>query len=286
MPRRNTKGKIFVSYHKPFKVIDRDFIIPVHAGRACIKRNKDSEMTNGYDKAVLDSMMGDDSGDNISSRNNEFNECTVMYWAWKNAGISNMDYVGFFQYRRQLILSNYFDKAKDDFEKRVYKCVHFKKTNDAFCNKIGLNEDRILELLNEYDCLIPYSTDLAAMDISSPYEDWVRKIPGVHVGDLVRLQDLMKEKHPEIADAFDEYLNSPKKLMYQIYIAKPDVVNEYCKWLFDILFEIDKHIDTSLYSINGKRTIGYLAEILFGFYFTMMKKEIKIKECGVTFIDE
>ncbi len=285
MAEHNTKGKIFVAYHKPFMMLDRDFIVPVHAGRACQKENKDSGSVN-KNGSSLENLIGDDTGDNISARNNEFNECSVLYWAWKNVDFSKLAYVGFFQYRRQFILNDYFDHAKDDFEKRVYKCVHFKKINNGFYDKIDLNEDKILSILQEYDCIIPYTTDLAAMGISSPYEDWVRKIPGVHVGDLVKLEEIVKKMHPEIADEFEEYLNSPKKLMYQIFIARPDIAKQYCKWLFNILFEVDKHIDSSLYSVNGKRTIGYLAEILYGFYFTHMKKELKIKECGITFIDE
>ena len=285
MAEHNTKGKIFVAYHKPFMMLDRDFIVPVHAGRACQKENKDSGSVN-KNGSSLENLIGDDTGDNISARNNEFNECSVLYWAWKNVDFSKLAYVGFFQYRRQFILNDYFDHAKDDFEKRVYKCVHFKKINNGFYDKIDLNEDKILSILQEYDCIIPYTTDLAAMGISSPYEDWVRKIPGVHVGDLVKLEEIVKKMHPEIADEFEEYLNSPKKLMYQIFIARPVIAKQYCKWLFNILFEVDKHIDSSLYSVNGKRTIGYLAEILYGFYFTHMKKELKIKECGITFIDE
>jgi hypothetical protein len=284
MAEHDTKGKIFVAYHKPFVMLDRDFIVPVHAGKSCLKENKDSN--SKVKGSPLDDLIGDDTGDNISNRNNEFNECSVLYWAWKNVDFSKMKYVGFFQYRRQFILNDYFDHAKDDFEKTVYKCVHFKTINNSFYKKIDLTEERILDILNDYDCIIPYATDLQAMNISSPYDDWVRKIPGVHVGDLVKLEEVMKEMHPELADKFEEYLNSPKKLMYQIFIAKPTIAKNYCEWLFKILFEIDKKIDTSLYSINGKRTIGYLAEILYGFYFTMLKETAKVKECGITFIDE
>ena len=286
MLQHDAKGKIFVAYHKPFKTIDQNFIIPIHAGRACKKKNKDSDAPNKHASSFLENMIGDDTGDNISERNNEFNECSILYWVWKNEDFNKLKYIGFSQYRRQLILNDYFDKSKNTFEKKVYKCVHFKNINKNFCKKIGLTEDHILNLLKKYDCIIPYTTDLKAMDISSPYEDWVRKIPGVHINDLVELEKLMKEIHPEAYHNFEKYLNSPKKLMYQIFITKPEIFQKYCSWLFEILFKIDPRINTSLYSINGKRTLGYLAEILYGFYFTNLKNTIKIKECGVAFIDE
>ena len=286
MAQSESQGKIFVAYHKPFSVIKKDFIVPVHAGRACVHANKDNVKNQPYRSTMLNQMIGDDTGDNISERNHEYNECSVLYWAWKNVDFSTLKYVGFFQYRRQLILNDYFDHAKDDFEKRVYRCVHFPKITPNFCQCIGLTEAKILSLLEQYDCLTPYPTNLKAMNISSSYEDWVRKIPGVHINDLVALERLMQAVHPELADSFKIYLNSPQKLMYQIFIAKPEIANEYCAWLFDLLFKIDPLIDTSLYSINGKRTLGYLAEILYGFYFTHLKETHRVKECGVAFINK
>lgn len=278
-------GYIFTAYHKPFKLLDEDFIVPVHAGRTCAEERKDDAAD--ADSDFLSKLIGDDTGDSISARNNEFSECTVLYWMWKNLPLQDYKYIGLFQYRRQLILNEVFDNAKDDTEKKAYKCVHFKNVSSNFGKTIGLTDDRITELLSEYDCILPYSSDLGVLGISSPYEDWVRRIPGVHVDDLVELERLMKQKHPELADAFGRYLNAPYKRMYQIFIARPEIVENYCAWMFDILFEADKYADTSLYTVNGRRTLGYLAEILYGFYFTYMQDigAIKAKECGVTFLE-
>lgn len=287
MTECEAKGKIFVAYHKSFQLINKNFITPVHAGRACKKKNKDSGKIKKTKIDFLSKIIGDDTGDNISDRNNEFNECSVLYWVWKNVDIKNYKYVGMFQYRRQLILNDYFKRSKkNNIEKKAYRCIHFKKINNNFCNKIGLTEENILNILNDYDCIVPYPTNLKEIKITSSYEDWVQMIPGVHVGDLVELEKAVKKIHPEMSEDFEKYLNSPQKLMYQIFIAKPEIFYDYCKWMFEILFQVDKKINTSLYSINGKRTLGYLAEILYGFYFTYMRNKIKIKECGVSFIDE
>ena len=147
-------------------------------------------------------------------------------------------------------------------------------------------EQSILDNLQCYDCIVPYASNLEAIQIASPYEDWVRAIPGVHIDDLILLEEYMKSTHPEQAMDFNSYLNSPRKLMYHIFITKPETFKKYCAWLFDILFKVEPLIDTSLYSTNGKRTLGYLAEILYGFYFTQLQKEYRVKECGVAFIDK
>lgn len=279
-------GYIFTAYHKPFSLLDSDFIIPIHAGRACAHKNKDGNTDDAGIK-FLTSMAGDDTGDNISARNNEYSECTVLYWMWKNLNLNDYKYIGLFQYRRQLILNDVFDKAKDDIEKKAYKCVHFKNIGSDFSNSIGLTDAAISTLLEEYDIVLPYESDLAQLGITSPYDDWANKIPGVHIDDLVELEETLKRIHPELTDEIEEYLNSPRKRMYQIFIAKPQVIADYCKWMFNVLFDTDARIDTSMYSVNGKRTLGYLAEILYGFYFGHMQKtgELKIKECGVSFID-
>ena len=284
--RKTAEGTIFVAYHKPYSILKGDFITPVHAGRSCAVANKDSNTPSDSHDTFFRNMVGDDTGVNISSRNNEFNECSVLYWIWKNADIKNLKYIGFFQYRRHLILNEYFENSKDDIEKSAYRCTHFKKITSNYDDIIGLNEKNILNILKDYDCILPLSTDFTAINTTSVYDDWVYNIPGVHVDDLIELENVIAKLHPEMSDDLCKYLNSPKKRMYHIFITKPSIFNEYCDWLFNILFELDKRIDTSLYSVNGKRTLGYLAETLYGFYFSYKKNEIKIKECGVAFIDK
>lgn len=284
---QDNKGMIFVSYHKPFQIVDKEFIVPINAGRGCNESTKDGEKNGELKKWLLEHTIGDNTGDNISDRNSEFCECTALYWMWKNVDYSKLDYIGLFQYRRLLILNDYFEKAENDIEKKAYKCVHYSKKTKAIPKLIDLSETTIKDILQNYDCIVPYSTEFKYLDTSNAYDDWVKNIPGVHVGDLVELENVMKELHPEYADAFSKYLNSPQKRMYHLFIARPKVFSDYCEWLFELLFEVDKRIDSTLYTINGKRTMGYLAETLYGFYFTYFSKcnKFSMKETGVLFLD-
>lgn len=281
------KGYIFVSYHKPYPILKQDFLVPMHAGRACTADKKDAAFRREDHAWLVSNTIGDDSGDNISAKNHEYCECTSLYWAWKNTDFSGFAYVGAMQYRRQFILSDVFDKAAEDEEKRVYRCLHFAKDEPELCAQIGLNDEAIRGLLETCDVILPYPSDLAAMGVTNIYDDWVSRIEGVHVDDLVRLEQEMRQMHPDCAAEFESYLNGPEKLMYQMFIAKPQVMADYCEWLFGILFAIEPKLDTHLYTINGKRTLGYLAEILYGFYFTQLEKQgkIKVKHCGVTYLE-
>lgn len=283
----NVNGKLFFTYHKPWRVFNDDHIKNLNVGRECIERTKDGILSVEDLKWLEYNTIGDNIGDNISIRNREFCECTGLYWIWKNIDIYNLDYIGIMQYRRQLILNDCFEKHPDDLEKIVYKCIHFSKDKKDLINTIGLKDDIIVEIMSQFDCIIPHPSELDKMKITNIYDDWVSKIPGVHIDDLIILDEVFTKKYPNEADLFREYLLSDKKYMYQIFIAKPVVFNDYCSWLFDLLFDIDKLIDTSLYTINGKRTIGYLAEILYGYYFYKMKvnSKYKILETGVTFLE-
>ena len=63
--------------------------------------------------------------------------------------------------------------------------------------------------------------------------------------------------------------------MGNMFIMKKDLMNEYCKWLFDILFKLEEITDTSEYDEYQKRVYGFMAERLFNLY-CYNKKTMKI----------
>ncbi|MBQ6343357.1 MAG: DUF4422 domain-containing protein [Anaerolineaceae bacterium] len=103
--------------------------------------------------------------------------------------------------------------------------------------------------------------------------------------DLYILTEVFGTKYPEEYHLLQEYLYSPGKLMYQVFILRNEIFSAYCEWLFDLLFEIDKNIDSSLYTVNGKRTMVYLAEILYGYYFSYRVTGLKVLHTGVTYLE-
>lgn len=114
------KFKILVASHKPDKVYSDDVYTPIHVGRAISKYKE--EMSN---------MLGDDTGDNISSKNKEYCELTAIYWAWKN--LKDVDYIGLMHYRR------YFE-TKYSLEEMIF----LMNTYDVVLTKPYLH-DRCLE---------------------------------------------------------------------------------------------------------------------------------------------
>lgn len=75
-----------------------EWMIPVQGGVSCT------------DKAITGVIYADNEGENISSKNRDYCELTVTYWAWKN---KHSTYKGICHYRRMLLLQ------KEDLQKCI-----------------------------------------------------------------------------------------------------------------------------------------------------------------------
>lgn len=45
-------------------------------------------------------------------------------------------------------------------------------------------------------------------------------------------------------------------------VMKRGLLDQYCQWLFDILFTLESMLDTSAYSKNDQRVFGFIGERL------------------------
>ena len=50
--------------------------------------------------------------------------------------------------------------------------------------------------------------------------------------------------------------------MINMFIMKKEILDGYCKWLFDILFELEKRIDVTKYDTFHARYLGRISELL------------------------
>jgi hypothetical protein len=64
-----------------------------------------------------------------------------------------------------------------------------------------------------------------------------------------------------------------------MFIGKKKVIDEYAKWLFPILFELENYIDITKKDKYNARVYGFLGERLFNVW--LIKNNIKIKELPV-----
>ncbi len=217
-----TKCKIYIACHKPCEVPSDSVYTPIHVGRA---RSK-----------VKLKMIGDDTGDNISQKNNTYCETTGQYWVWKNVSSQDVEYVGFCHYRR------FFD----------YK----------------LTEESV-------DSLFADSTDVVISSPHFRYNTMQQTLlMYVSSDDVVIVKSVISRLYPEYIPTIEKHLLGVWDYPYNMLICRKEMFDKYAKWIFDILMECEKNIKLSPYS-RGRRIFGYIAEFLMPVYFIHNRYKIK-----------
>jgi len=172
----------------------------------------------------------DDSGDHISDKNPQFCELTGLYWAWKNL---DADYIGLAHYRR-----HFRGKGK----REPISCV--------------LTEQEAVRLLAGRDGLLPKKRNYYIETLYSHYAHTM------HVEPLDAAGDIIREKYPAYAAAFEQLKTRRSAHMFNMLVLRRDHLDAYCTWLFDILFELEKRVDASTYDTFHGRFFGRVSELL------------------------
>lgn len=221
--------KILVCCHKPDQFVNDEVYMPIHVGKANSK----------YDLGI----QGDDTGDNISKENPHFCELTGLYWAWKN--MKPVDYIGLCHYRRYF---NFHSHGSYFSDYTIVKSKDFKN--------IDLSIPDMDKLFAKFDVIIskprvyPYSLAInySACQVSE---------------DLMTLCDVVKDLYPNYEKDINEVLFANNKLShYNMVIFRWKDFDNYCTWLFEILFECKKRINIENYSVVQGRIWGYMSERL------------------------
>lgn len=263
--------KIFVSHRIDLdaQTIDNPLYIPVRCGAV-------------YDKRENITMLGDDTGDNISERRMSFCELTVQYWAWKNV---KADYYGLCHYRRYHNFSgNEYTVAKNETNNG---CVVADSLSPENIEKFGLTENQVRTYLKDADIVVHKPIITTEFGVKNNYVA-MKDSPKYHnIHDVDLTLKIISEKYPEMARTAYEYMNGSDEWLYNCYVMKAEIFNAYCEWIFDILFELEKRIDTTNYTTTQYRALGLIGEHFFGVYLSYLKKQKKyrIKETELVFIE-
>lgn len=217
--------KIIVAAHKKSPMPEDMLYLPLHVGAAG-KYNKDgSPVDFGYTR--------DDTGDNISNRNANFGTQTGLYWIWKNL---DTDYKGLVHYRR------YFVGAKADKKDMIGSAITY---------------DEIKPMLGKYKIFTPKKRWYVIETLYSHYAH-------THDENHFRVVKAIIEKDcPEYINAYNKVLKRRWGYMFNMMILQKDLMNDYCSWLFNILFKAYEQISTTGMTEFDNRFCGRISEILF-----------------------
>ena len=199
--------------------------------------------TDNKEEITMDGFYND-VDDNISNRHKNYGDLSVIYWVWKN---TNNDIVGISHYRRYL-----------------YKKFAFKIPNEY------ADELEIASVLDEYEMIVPKLHHFRVSVLDQILEN------SIYEEDYYILRDVIYKMYPEYTRAFKEVFSGNETYLYNIFIAKREVYNEYCIWLFSILFEVEKKVDIDKLDKIRERIFGFMAERLFTVY--IKKNNIKVRE--------
>ena len=118
-----------------------------------------------------------------------------------------------------------------------------------------LKED-IERILNEYDIIVSEPLELESQSL---YESYAVKH---NKKDMDLTREAVSKLYPDYLDTFDEVMNGSKMYFANMLIASKEKVNAYSKWLFDILFDVEKQLDMTGYDEYNQRVYGFIAERL------------------------
>lgn len=186
-----------------------------------------------------------ETGDSIAALK-DYSELRAQYWVWKNTDLSGS--VGFFHHRRYLDLSG-------KVFNRPYRLM-----KQPTCELFVASEKYL-----EFDLVAPcpeYMGETVAQRYARTHSD----------EDLKLVCSIIKELYPDYEESMNVYLSGKEEFFCNMYIMKADVFSEYCTWLFTIL-----DLFTKKSNVIRPRVHGYLAERLFGVWYSRQKSLGRIK---------
>lgn len=196
-------------------------------------------------------LLGDDTGDNISQKNGSFCELTALYWVWKNNFFAEQKYVGLVHYRR-----------------------YFSGQGLSLKGQMIASEQELLALLQSCDAIVAKKRNYYIETIYNHYKN------AHHIEDLDKVREIISQDYPDYLRTFGDLMNRKKLHLFNMFVMKKELFDDYCAWVFGILFKLESQIDVSQYDNYQKRVFGFISERLFNVW--LIHNNVKLCEVKVS----
>lgn len=189
--------------------------------------------------------LSDSTGENISSKNRDYAELTATYWIWKNC--KNARYKGLCHYRRHFVIEQ---NMKNSIENgRIDAVLTTPRYAVGGVGKMFIAETPVKEQI------------------------------------MCNMKEALKLLEPGCYSEFIDFLEGEIYCPNNMVIAKNDIYDSYCEWMFPILFEMEKMDWENNYDVHD-RHIAYAAELLTSFYFMKERADIAKDFVDYVFIEK
>lgn len=239
----NPSIEVYVATHKPI-----DFALPDYCKKIQVNAEANGQWP-GY-------LHDNDSPDNISLKNPNYCELTVLYSMWMNC---KADIQGLFHYRRFITGRNKSNYSHD------WQIII---TENEVRSEV-ITEQAIIHELEDADIILNTPIPYVNVNVQEAFR------VHIHWKDLRKLYRIIDEKYPDYIDSFKYVMNRDGISQCNMFIARRSFVDSYCKWLFDILSEAESMISLDGYDSDHKRIYGYFAEFLLNVY--VHKHNLRVK---------
>lgn len=280
--------KILIGYHIPYKLIKSDVYIPVHAGRDVAFEPSNVKTLNKKDVDwLMKNTTGDNTGDNISYLNRKLCEFTVIYYAWKNQDkLHYPDYIGYMHYRRHFIFSEKPPKNGKRWWHDKSDFYIFNSFNGKY--KKMLDEKYLYKLLEKYDVISTKKQNFRKWDTkaATPIEHLTGILGSCVNSPFKMTEQLIYDKYPKYIEVLEEYKKDCSFYPCSMFVFKKEIFNQYCEFIFPILFEITKKCNSEKDSPSKTDRIpAFIGEILTSLFISQYKKEqpsrVKEVDCAI-----
>jgi len=201
-------------------------------------------------KDIIENYQRDDEGENISDLNPYFCELTGLYWAWKNLAA---DYIGLAHYRRHFS-SN----------------PHSKDVWDGILKKSDIENE-----LGRIKVFVPKKRQYYIETLYSHYAHTH------HIFQLDETREIIGNQCPEYLESFDKACKRRWGYMFNMMIMERELFDDYCSWLFSILFELKKRLGEDGLTPFHSRYYGRISEIIFNVWLTEQERIGKIQDSEI-----
>lgn len=172
----------------------------------------------------------DEYDGSISDKNASYCELTALHWLWKATSSS---YAGLVHYRRHFARGP-FGSAKD-------RVAH---------------EQDFAKRLQRVPLILPKPRNYV---IETNYSQYAH---AHHAEDLDCTRDVLAERYPQVVPAWDASMKRTVGHRFNMLVARRDVLDEWCTFLFDVLAELEQRVDISSYDAYDQRFYGFMSERL------------------------
>ena len=287
--------EVIVATHKPYPMPTDPLYQPLLVGSDFFPQDRlsnllpQSKPTQTPSVSPFPTFTLDNIGKNISTKNPNYSELTGLYWLWQNYAKTDPhpdSFYGLVHYRRFLasppapftplrstikVLLSFLAPHHQDSSRSTPPAYFL---NPAFTNSKYLNLSKFKQILNlntlkallydqekniKYDIILPKKRNYLVESLYSHYQHTL------HIEPLDLTRKIIKQHHPAFLTEFDRLKIRRTAHMFNIFILRKDLFNQYCTFLFDILFTLEKSLSQSQltqYDEFHARFFGRISELL------------------------